>query len=285
MSPVIYMLEKELIEHKLVTRLPIFLGIFAVVMFALLMSGDNSHFYFQISGDYTWTGLAGVTGFAGIIGKVNVIVAGMVSVLSFFAYMPKTLRKERQEGSLMFWRSMPVTDQLAIAVKLIFALIVIPCIASLLLLFSDLIVWLLGSWLLPVDMQASASMSLLAMVSHWFEFLGRMIFVSLALLPIACLLLVLSQITRHPLISLFVAVLMINLLTYMVFGSSRVGDFLSDIYHLPFNILVGDSPVTDFFSLGPITLIALLLASGGLFYLSAQLRGSDDIAERFGMSR
>jgi ABC-2 type transport system permease protein len=285
MSPVFYMLEKEFLEHKLVTRLPLFLAIFAVVNFMLVMGGgDNLNISYQISGMDEWAGFSNVTGYAGIIGKLNIIVAGIVATITFFSYVPKTLRKERQEGSLMFWRSMPVSDNLAIAVKLIFALVVIPLVASLLLLFSDVIVWVLASWFMPADMLATSSISFASLIMHWFDFLGRMVLVSLALLPVACLLMVLSQITNHPLVTLFIVVVMIKLMTYMVFGSSVVGDWISKIYNLPFKILTSDSPVTVFFSVGTVTLIALLAASIGLFWMCAKLRSSDDFARTLGMN-
>ncbi|MGB1281224.1 MAG: hypothetical protein ACPG5V_14790, partial [Vibrio cyclitrophicus] len=64
--------------------------------------------------------------------------AGLISLLLSTLYMPKTLRKERQEGSSMFWRSMPVSHELTHFVKLGVGLIVIPFICSLLVLFTNI---------------------------------------------------------------------------------------------------------------------------------------------------
>ncbi|MCW8331242.1 ABC transporter [Photobacterium sp. SDRW27] len=278
MKTVMHLLEKELIEYRIVLKLPLFLALFAVLNFALVMSGDNVSFSVQTSGIGGWALDSGTTGYAGFIGKLNEWVAGVVYLILFLVYFPKTLRKERQEGSLMFWRSVPVSDHLAIGIKLLFGLVVIPFVASLLLVFSDAIVWLLAKWLMTEEVISSFSVTIPAMLWHWCSFIGRMAVISLSLLPLACVLLAVSQLTNHPMVSVIVAVIVTKLMAYLLLGTSAVGDFISDVYSLPLTILTNAQPVEAYLSLGVLAHVVLLLISGGLFFLCSKLRSTDDFS-------
>ncbi len=81
MRPLIQLLEKELIEYRIVVKLPLFIALFAVLNFALVMSGDNVSFFVQTSGAGEWGFNLASTGFANYVGKINELVAGFV----FFA--------------------------------------------------------------------------------------------------------------------------------------------------------------------------------------------------------
>ncbi|MFI3276749.1 MAG: hypothetical protein R3Y30_20055, partial [Vibrio sp.] len=117
MHPSFYMLEKELIEHKINTRLPLFIGLCGFLLFvSLFFSGQAQHdFFFQmeVNGDVS----SMHRDFSRDLNSVIYFGAGLISLLLSTLYIPKTLRKERQEGSSMFWRSMPVSNAMTHAVK------------------------------------------------------------------------------------------------------------------------------------------------------------------------
>ncbi|PSW21449.1 ABC transporter [Photobacterium sanctipauli] len=277
MKKLITLLEKELLEYRIVVKLPLFLALFAVLNFAFVMTGDNVSVSVQTSGNGIFNWSAGSDQFAGLIGKLNEIVAGVVYLVLFLIYVPKALRKEKQDGSLMFWRSMPVSDHLAIGAKLIFVLCLVPVITSILLLFSDFIVWLLASFFMPDDMVSSFNVTLLSMFIHWGSFIARVALMSLALFPLACGLLVISQLTRYPLLTVIIAVVMFKIAMYQATGNSELGNAMSDIYGLPFTILTSDSPLTAYFEFGLLSNLVLILAGVGLFFASAWLRGRDEM--------
>ncbi|MBC7006278.1 ABC transporter [Photobacterium sp. BZF1] len=271
------LLEKELIEHRIVVRLPLLLLAFAIINFVFVMQGDNVSFSVQSSGQgiIDW-GIAQGT-FAGLIGKLNEVVAGVVYLVLFFIYVPKTLRKEKQEGSLLFWRSMPVSDYQAVAAKMVFALIVIPLIASTLMLAADFIVWLLATIWLTQDLMASWGISFANLVSHWFEFLGRLGLMSVALFPLGAGLMALSQLTRYPLLAAILVVILFKIAMFQATGSSEVGNVLSEIYGLPFSILTGSSALSVFAGFGVFAHLVMLLVGVGLYLMSCWLRGRDDM--------
>ncbi|MCG7586415.1 ABC transporter [Photobacterium sp. OFAV2-7] len=265
-----------MIEYRIVVKLPLFIALFSVLNFALLMSGDNVSFYIQSSGVGEWVLGSDSNGFASYVGKLNEIISGCVYILLFLVYIPKTLRKERNEGSLMFWRAVPVSDYLAIAAKLLFALVIIPLITSILLIFSDVLVWLLAKMWMPLDIMASFSITVPDMIWHWLGFIGSAILMSLSLLPIACVLLVVSQLVSYPMVAVVVAVIVIKLMSYLLFGTSAIGDFLSDVYSLPLTILTDESPLDAYLSLGLFTHLALWLVSAVLFHICSKQRATDD---------
>ncbi|MGF1727279.1 ABC transporter [Photobacterium nomapromontoriensis] len=276
MKTLLTLLEKEFIEYRIVIKLPLFLALFAVVNFMLVMSGDNVSVSIQSTGNgvIDWGGNSDQ--FAGLIGKLNEIVAGILSLTLFLIYVPKTLRKEKQEGTLLFWRSAPVSDHLMIFAKLLFVLVIVPFIASLLLLFSDFIVWLMASFWLHGDMMASMGISLSGIMVHWVEFIGRLSIMSLALFPLACILLVISQLVRYPLLTVIMGVVLIKIALFQATGAGAAGSMFSDIYWLPVSILTGSSPMVVYLSFGLLSNVSLLTIGVLMYLFSCWLRGRDD---------
>ncbi|NMS24545.1 hypothetical protein HKB34_28570, partial [Vibrio parahaemolyticus] len=110
MRSVVAMLQKEWLENPLVLRIPLFVLACGLILFVSLMSNDtlqhNMFFQMSFGGD--------VSDIHKELGDdVNMLItggAGLLSILLAVQYFPRTLRKERAEGSIMFWRSMPVSD-------------------------------------------------------------------------------------------------------------------------------------------------------------------------------
>ncbi|PSV13407.1 ABC transporter [Photobacterium leiognathi] len=274
MSQIRTLLAKELLEHKIVTRLPLFLAIFAIINISLIISNTgNFSFNIQSSGLESWTPtLAGSETFAGVIGLINFLIAGLVTLISFFTYAARTLAKERKEGSLAFWHSMPVTDNKAIAMKLVFALVVIPVISSFLLLFSDLTVWIVGEWFVPQSLLTEYSVNGMAIVLHYGEFISTMAAMSLALLPVACIIFFISQFNDHPLITIFVIIIIIKIMGSFVFNSTVIGDWISQVNNLSINILLSKTPWLTLLNIGVPTLIGLFIVTVGFFVLTVRYR-------------
>lgn len=270
------LIKKELLEYSIVWKLPLFLALLSVVNFVFVVYGNNFSMSWETSGDSTIS-LSATTGmFAGFVGKLNEVVAGIIYFVLFLIYTPKTLQKEKQEGSLFFWRSMPVADSMMLGAKLVFILVLVPLITSLFLLFADAIVLILATWWLPTDMMATYHITLTGLMLHWVEFIGRMAMVSVSLLPFACGLFALSQLTRHPILVVCVVVVVLKIVFYQVSGSGEWGQYLSDIYWQPFQVLTGEHPVASYLANGIMTNILMLFAGAVLFAGSCYLRGTDD---------
>ncbi|MEC6795531.1 ABC transporter [Photobacterium sp. S4TG1] len=270
------LVKNELLEHKIIIRLPLFLALFAVLLVVMVLSNiNNFSFNIQMNDIDGWQPPIIASSFAGVVGSVSFFIAGIVSLLSFFTYSARALAKERKEGTLAFWHSMPVSDTKAIAIKLWVALVIIPLLSSLFLLFVDVAVWIVAMWVMPADMLAENSLSFVAIVLHWSQFISMMAAMSLALLPIACIIFCASQLTEYPLLVLFVAITLVKFISYMLFDSMAIGTWLNSVSNLAFNILTSDQPWHTLVSIGTITLFGLLIAAGGLFKISVYLRSGD----------
>lgn len=243
MLPIFHMLEKELIEHKIVTRLPLFLvsvGLFILAAIVLNANGlDNVSYQFNYQGDISATS----ANFSQGIRRAIVAAAGAVSILLSLIYLPKTFRKERQEGSSMFWRSMPVSDVLQYTAKLTFALLVIPLICSVMVFSAELLLWLISLLSTPDITLFIGPCSLFLVAVNWLMFIAKMLLVSTAMLPFACLLLVVSQIVNSPLLVAVIAIYTVKIVSTLVFGLEIVATFIDRLSSLPMAVLFSAQPL------------------------------------------
>ena len=278
MHPSFYMLEKELIEHKINTRLPLFVGLCGFLLFvSLFFSGQAQHeFFFQmeVNGDVSDIHRE----FAQDLNSVIYFGAGLISLLLSTLYIPKTLRKERQEGSSMFWRSMPVSNAMTHGVKLGFGLVVIPAICALLVLFADSLFGILNisseqQLALIVEQQ-----SLFYVLTNWVVFFGRMLLVALVLLPLATVTLAISQLVNSPLLVIFISSFAIKWLAIALFGFYGINDFFSVIASLPMKVLTTSNPFSALSEVSILSLSIYVLLGIGGYLLSLKLNRTDDVS-------
>ncbi|MCW8335846.1 hypothetical protein [Vibrio paucivorans] len=266
MHPSIHMLEKEWLEHKLVTRVPLFILLCGVVLFvSLLMNSNLQHnlfFQMEFSGDVSDVHLE----FGDDLNALILGGTGFISILLSSLYFPKTLRKERMEGSSMFWRSMPVSDLATHGVKLAFGLAMIPLITSVLVVSADFFLWLLNiaseNQLALLFKQQSLSYVLL----HWMEFIVRMLLVGVALFPFATIAMAVSQKVKSPILVMVLGWYAIKWMSVGVLGIYVVSDFMQLIVSLPFKVLASPNPLSAFSDMGVAPLLVYMLIGGaGLF--------------------
>ncbi|WP_330943285.1 hypothetical protein [Vibrio diabolicus] len=242
MRSVVAMLQKEWLENPLVLSIPLFVLACGLILFVSLMSNDtlqhNMFFQMSFGGD--------VSDIHKELGDdVNMLItggAGLLSILLAVQYFPRTLRKERAEGSIMFWRSMPVSDIKTHLVKLGFGLLVIPLVCSVLVLAADLMLWLLN---ISTDHQLALlyrQASLGYVLLHWGEFLIRMLFAGILLLPLALTAMAISQKVNSPLVILFIAIYALRWMPIALFGYYGLDQFFSEVLYLPLHAIVAPSP-------------------------------------------
>lgn len=278
MHPSVYMIEKELIEHKLITRLPMFVALVSLVLFASLMFNTPAQhsvfFQMEVHGDISEIHQE----FARDINSLIVVVAGGLSLLLTTLYIPKTLRKERQEGSAMFWRSMPVSNHLTHGVKLAVGLLVIPAICSLLVLIADVQLWLIQAFNSKQLALLVEQQSLFYVLTNWLVFLFRMVLVALVLLPLAMITLAISQVVNSPLLIMFIGGYALKWLSLTLFGTQWLSDFLALIVSLPITALFSPNPLNAAIE-APVLSMIVYVALGALAYqASLRLNRTEDVS-------
>ena len=280
MHPSVYMIEKELIEHKVIIRLPLFIALCGLVLgVGLMFNSEAQHnFFFQmeVSGDISEIHQE----IARDLNSLIFAIAGTVSLLLTTLFLPKTLRKERQEGSSMFWRSMPVSNHLTHAVKLAVGLVIIPLICALLVLFTDVMLWLIQTFsdkqlALLVEQQ-----SIFYVLTNWLAFLARMLLVSIVLLPLAMIALAISQIVNSPLLVMFIGSYAIKWLSLSLFASDWISKFLKLVVSLPIYVLFEPNPFRAIVEAPALSLV-VYVAIGIIAYLtSVRLNRTEDVTWR-----
>ena len=280
MHPSVYMIEKELIEHKVIIRLPLFIALCGLVLGVGLMFNNQAqhNFFFQmeVSGDISEIHQE----IARDLNSLVFAIAGTVSLLLTTLFLPKTLRKERQEGSSMFWRSMPVSNHLTHAVKLAVGLVIIPLICALLVLFTDVMLWLIQTFsdkqlALLVEQQ-----SIFYVLTNWLAFLARMLLVSIVLLPLAMVALSISQIVNSPLLVMFIGGYAIKWLSMSLFASDWISKFLALVVSLPIYVLFEPNPFRAIVEAPALSLV-VYVAIGIIAYLtSIRLNRTEDVTWR-----
>lgn len=278
MHPSFYMLEKELIEHKINTRLPLFAALCGFLLFVSLFFSGQAQLAFsaqmEVNGDMSDLQRE----FAQNINSVIYFGAGLISLLLSVLYLSKTLRKERQEGSSMFWRSMPISNATTHGVKLGFGLVAIPAICALLVLFADCLLWVLNASSEQPLALILEQPSLFYVLTNWFVFFGRMLVIALVLLPLATVTLAISQLVNSPLLVMFISSFAIKWLAIALFGFHGIKDFFYVITSLPMKVLTASN---QFSALSEVSILSLgiyaLIGIGG-YLLSLKLNRTDDVS-------
>ncbi len=241
------MLHKEWIENPLVSRVPFFIFVCFTLLFIGIMSNSNleHNFFFQMNiGENTGKLRKEL---ADDLSTLIAGGAGLLSILLGTLYFPRTLRKERSEGSIMFWRSMPVSDAQTHLVKLTFGLLVIPLVCSVLVIIADFMLWSLN---ISTNHQLGflyRYSSLGYVLIHWGEFLLRMGFAALLMLPVALLIMAISQKFASPLVVLFLAIYALRWMPIALFGYYGVDQFFSEVFYLPLRVIIAPSPLDALF--------------------------------------
>ncbi|MDB1124288.1 hypothetical protein [Vibrio algarum] len=284
MHPSIYMLEKELIEHKVVTRVPLFLLVVIVLMFvgALTNSGFQQSYSFQMEFNGYSTDI--ISGLSSTINSKIIYAVSLVSLILSSLYLPKTLRKERLEGSSMFWRSMPVSHGMTHAVKLAFGLLVIPLICSVLVLGATLMLWVLN---LATDTQVAmllSQSSLFDVVINWFSFLARMTLVAFALLPLAIIAMMVSQLVSSPILVMVITSYAVKWLSAYLFGFDGVGEFFNAIFSIP-AMIFSPEPLIGFARAGIVNLVIYYVLGIAALTASLSLSQTNEVSFRGMFSR
>ncbi len=170
----------------------------------------------------------------GLLSVYTVVVAISMGVVTVF-YCLDCLYAERKDRSILFWRSIPVTDTETVVSKLIVAMLVIPAATYVAIVGTHVLVLLMASaW---VEMQGGSASHLLwnaaALLDTWVATLVIVFAVPLWLSPfIGWFLFVSGSVKRSPLLLAFLPLAVLPLIE-LTFDSSLLA---KAIWLRPFSI-------------------------------------------------
>ena len=158
-----------------------------------------------------------------------VLMMGTTFIVAIF-YCLEALHGERRDRSVLFFKSMPVSDVTTVLSKAAIPLVVLPLITFVLTFATQLIMLLLGS---AIALISGHSAAVLWTKLPWFQMSGMLLYHllsvhSLYYAPIfAWLLLVSAWVKRAPILWAALPLLAIGMLEKMAFNTSHFGAMLA----------------------------------------------------------
>jgi ABC-2 type transport system permease protein len=123
------LVKRELLEHKNIWKVPLILLVIAVLLRLSLITG-NLNVSIDIPSELGLEELRNSvvdSAISRMLRIMNFIVMVVMFMVAIF-YALASLFNERQDESVLFWRSLPISDSMTIGSKLFVALIIIPLI-------------------------------------------------------------------------------------------------------------------------------------------------------------
>ncbi len=149
MSAFAYLLQRETWENRALIFAPVIVG--GVLLTGLLLSlfqGVTSAGFEQVVikidelGDMRTAGAFAITSV--LLFAIAIVFAFVMMIMLFF-YMLDALYSERKDRSILFWRSLPVSDSMTVLSKLATAVVVAPLVTLAALAITDILTLILGT--------------------------------------------------------------------------------------------------------------------------------------------
>jgi ABC-2 type transport system permease protein len=216
------------------------------------------------------------------------IAASAVIVLSFLValfYCLDALNAERRDRSILFWKSMPVSDATTVLSKACIPLVIAPAVAFAVALATQLLLLApLAGFFKAVGADVVPVLGALPLASMTVVMLYGVVVHALWFAPIFALCLLASVAVRRPLLWVLVPTIMVQVLERISFGTDYAGSFIK----YRFVGALGEAfapgatkgPVTSLSQLDPARFLASpglwlgLLAAAAFLFIAIQLRRS-----------
>jgi len=159
-------------------------------------------------------------------------IAAMIMMMTIFIvgifYCLDALYGERRDRSILFWKSMPVSDLTSVLAKATIPHVILPIIACVLVVVVQIAILLITSaTLLAHGMSPASTWTYIPFFQNWLVFFYGMIAVSLWHAPIyAWLLLVSAAVRKAAFLWAVLPWFVIGVFERITFGTSYVGQFL-----------------------------------------------------------
>lgn len=280
MRPYLAMLNKERIEHTLVTRSLLFFLVCSTLLFISLISSTGLQgdvfISMEFHGDFSPTSIDA----SDDIKAVLYLLYGGLSLLLSGLYFAKTMRKERQEGSTMFWRSMPISPLQFHGVKLFYGLVIIPMMCGALLLLANLYLYAISvssenplALLLQYDSLGYALLS-------GIEFAFKMLLGVISVFTLASILMALSQLTNSPILVFVFSTYVAQFFASLLLGFDGLANYFTTLYKMPFLILFNPNPWSPISDAGVVFWLVSILVGLLAFAISLSLSRTTEVSWR-----
>ncbi|MBL6689595.1 MAG: hypothetical protein ISP91_04305 [Pseudomonadales bacterium] len=197
-----------------------------------------------------------------------------------FFYLLGSLYDDRKDRSVLFWKSLPVSDAMTVVSKLLTGLIVVPLVylAGVMLLQLSALIFVSisasGTDISAVDTIWRPA----ALFSTWTRYIGLLLFYGLWALPFFGWLLVVSAYAKSAPLAWAAGIpIAIRVVEAIFTDQTRVGDWMQD-HIIPISFLDQHRPIAEnaFSYLFSLQMLSALVVGGAFIYLAIWLRGKAD---------
>jgi len=234
MNKFVWLLRREVWESRAIWMAPsICAGIMILSTLAGVLKTGNmqidADLVSKLSAELTPEKARGLTIVALIGMGVPFLITGLFTQ---FFYALDALYAERRDRSVLFWRSLPVSDTATVLAKVLVAAIVIPLAAAVAMLFTELVLFVIGSFRAPAALPV---LDYLWSPSIWAGWIASSIFLVLAsglwFLPaIGWYLLVSAWAPRSPFVFAVAIPCGVMFAEKIVFGTKLIGHAVFSLY-------------------------------------------------------
>lgn len=223
-STQVALLQREIWEHRAIYVTPL---VIALIISIMSITGQVAISAFDQMVDIAILGAANL----GEAERASAITVLMVSISSLFIlamwvltifYTLDSLYAERKDKSILFWRSVPVTDAETVVSKLVIAMVVIPLVTFVVLAATHIVVLTISSiW---VSFRGANAGHLIwqaaPLLDNWTATLIFLLAIPLWLAPfIGWFLLVSAYTKRSPLLVAFLPIILLPMLERSLVGT------------------------------------------------------------------
>lgn len=197
-----------------------------------------------------------------------------------FFYLLNTLYDDRRDRSILFWKSMPVSDSMTVISKLVTGLWLVPLVY----LSGVALLQLVGMLMLSLaTMGTEISMwetvwAPASIFSNWIQYLGVLLFYSFWALPFFAWLIAVSAYAKSvPLVWAMGVPIALMIIEAIVSNQSLVANWMKD-HMVPIRFLNQDQSVTDniWNLLLSLQMVSAVVVGGALIFIAIWLRGKAD---------
>ena len=234
MKTLITLIRRELWEHRALWFVPLMIGVLMIgLSMVASVFNSNANIQVHIDGEATEF-LAGlnrdksVRNFGWGIGGIFALQL-LVTLIVLANYVLDTLYSERKDRSILFWKSMPVSDGMTVASKAATALLVVPLWVYVVSLVTGALCYVvLALRFAGTPLAAMASWDTGTFFRLQSEFLGHSLIASLWYAPVVAALLVISAWARRsPWVWATVPVWVAYLVEKIAFGTHYISSFVA----------------------------------------------------------
>ena len=151
----------------------------------------------------------------------------MASLLTGIFYSLDALHGERRDRSILFWKSMPVSDRVAVLAKAFIPLILLPVVTLAAGFAAQIVMLLLSAGMLLASGGSMASLGELPLLHQWSDFIFGIAVLAVWQAPIhGWLLLVSGWARKAVMLWALLLPLALSLFEHFAFGTDYLGGFL-----------------------------------------------------------